>query len=147
MCSKYELIYHKELNMFNWHCGYFGLFHYCTRKIKGTINIVSCPNGCSFCEKELERKEYNSFRWKVNEDVYSICGTCFDKLSDRPICENCFCASCYSSIDEKFACFNLLEKKVSSNRSTFFGVWIFKRFRLNWSTCSLKRMELCCKNS
>ena len=47
----------------------------------------------------------------MNEDGYSICGTCFDKLSDRPICENCFCASCYSSVDEKFAFFNLLEKK------------------------------------
>ena len=111
MRAKYELIYHKELNMFNWHCAYFGLFHHCTRKINGTINIASCPNSCSFFEKELERKEYSSFRWKVNEDGYSICGTCFDKLSDRPICENCFYASCYSSIDEKCAWFNLLEKK------------------------------------
>lgn len=32
-------------------------------------------------------------------DGYSVCWTCYEKLADRPICENCFCASCYSSVD------------------------------------------------
>lgn len=89
MCSKYELIYHKELNMFNCFCGYLGLFHHGTRKIRGTISIVSCETGCKLCEKEHDRKEYNAFPWKLNEDRYSVCGTCYEKLSDNPICENC----------------------------------------------------------
>ena len=103
MCAKYELIHHKELNMFNCFCGYFGLFHHCTGKIKCTLSIVSCPEGCKLCEKELDRKEYNSLRWKRNEDGYSVCGTCYDKLSGS-ICESCFCVSCYSSVDEKCLC-------------------------------------------
>ena len=77
MCAKYELIYHKGLNMFNCFCRYFELFHHCTRKIKGTLSIVSCPEGCKLCEKELDRKEYNSLRWKRNEDGYSVCETCY----------------------------------------------------------------------
>lgn len=105
MSSKYELVYYKELNMFNCSCGYFGLFHHCTRKIRGTICIVSCETGCVLCEKEGDRKEYNAFRWKVNEDGYSICGTCLNKLGDKPICENCFCSVCYSSVDQKCDCF------------------------------------------
>ena len=105
MCAKYEIIYHKELNMFNCFCGYMGLFHHCTRKINGSINVVSCPSDCKLCKKETERKKYNSFRWKVNEDGYTICGACFSKIADKPICENCFCTACYSSIDEKCACF------------------------------------------
>ena len=100
MCAKYELIYHKGLNMFNCFCRYFGLFHHCTRKIKGTLSIVSCPEGCKLCEKELDRKEYNSLRWKTNEDGYVVYGTCNNKLRCNPICENCFCVSCYVSIDE-----------------------------------------------
>ena len=73
MYAKYGLVFHKELNMFNCFCRYFVSFHRCTRKIKGTISIVSCLDGCKLCEKELERKEYNSLRWKTNEDGYSVC--------------------------------------------------------------------------
>ena len=105
MCGKYELIYHKELNMFNCSCGYMGLFHHCTRKIRGSINVVSCPSDCKLWKKEAERKEYSCFWWKVNEDGYTICRTCFSKIADNPICENCFCTAYYSSIDEKCACF------------------------------------------
>ena len=105
MCAKYELIYHKELNMFNCFCGYMSLFHHCTRKIRGSINVANCPSDYKLCEKESERKEYNSFRWKVNEDGYTVCRTCFSKIDDCPICENCFCTACYSSIDEKCAFF------------------------------------------
>ena len=75
MCAKYELIYYKEFNMFNCFCGYSRLYHRCTRKIKGTLSIVSCPEVCKFFEKELDRKEYNASRWKTNEDGYSVCGT------------------------------------------------------------------------
>ena len=110
MCAKYELIYHKELNMFNCFCRYFGLYHHCTRKIKGIFSIVSCPEGCKLCEKELDRKEYNALRWKTNEDGYSVCGTCYDKLPG-PICGNCFCRVYYASIDEKCACPKEVKKK------------------------------------
>ena len=111
MCAKYELIYHKELNMFNCFCGYSGLYHHCTRKIKGTLNIVSCPEVCKLCEKELDRKEYNASRWKTNEDGYSVCGTCYNKLPG-PIRENCFCRVCNASIDEKCACPKQVKKPV-----------------------------------
>ena len=103
MCAKYELTYHKELNMFNCFCGDFGLYHHCTRKIKGTISIVSCPEGCKLSEKELDRKECIALRWKKNEDGYDVCGTCNDKFSG-PICENCFYYICYVSVDEKCVC-------------------------------------------
>ena len=56
MCAKYELIYHKELNIFNCFCGYFGLLRHCARKIKRTLSIISCPEGCKLCKKELDRK-------------------------------------------------------------------------------------------
>ena len=32
MFAKYELICHKELNMFDCFCGYMALFHHCTKK-------------------------------------------------------------------------------------------------------------------
>ena len=99
MSTIYELVYHEALNLFHCFCGYMGLFHHCTRKIKGSINIVNCLADCKLCEKEAKRKEYNSFRCTTNEDGYSVCWTCYEKLADRPICENCFCASCYSSVD------------------------------------------------
>ena len=105
MSTIYELMYHKELNMFNCFCGYMDLFDHWNRKIRGSINVVSCPTDCKLCEKEVEQKEYNSFRWKVNEAGYSVCGTCYNKLADNPICESCFCVSYYASLDEKCACF------------------------------------------
>ena len=105
MSTVYEIIYHKELKMFNCFCGYMGLFHHCTRKIRGLIKFVRCPNDCKLCEKEADRKEHNSFYWKQNEDGYTVCGTCYDKLGDNPICTDCFCALCYSSLSEKCSCF------------------------------------------
>ena len=105
MSGSYRLVYHKELNMFNCFCGYMGLFHHCSRKIRGHIHIISCPTDCSLCEKEADRKEYNSFRWKTDRDGYVCCGTRYNKLGSDPICTSCFCASCYSSVDEKCACF------------------------------------------
>ena len=56
MCAKYKLTYLEELNIFNCFWGYFELYHHCTRKVKGSISIASCPEGCKLCEKELDRK-------------------------------------------------------------------------------------------
>ena len=105
MSTVYELVYHKELNMFNCFCGYMFLSHHCTRKIRGFIKIVSCPTDCKLCEKEADRKEYNSIRWTTNQDGYAVCGTCYDKLGSNSICTDCFCPSCYSSLTEQCACF------------------------------------------
>lgn len=69
MSAKYEITFHKELSMFNCSCGFFGLSHHCTRKIKGTISIVSCPEDCKLCHKEADRKEYISLRWKKTRTV------------------------------------------------------------------------------
>ena len=46
MSSLYEIFFHKELSIFNCFCGYFGLNHHCTRKIRGTININAYPEDC-----------------------------------------------------------------------------------------------------
>ena len=56
MSTIYELVYHEELNLFHCFCGYMGLFHHCTRKIKGSINIVNCLTDCKLCEKEAKRR-------------------------------------------------------------------------------------------
>ena len=78
MSSLYAILFHKELNMFNCFCGYFGLNHHCTQKIRGTINIAACPEDCSLCKKEAERKEYISLSskhsswWRRLEDVFRL---------------------------------------------------------------------------
>ena len=41
--SVFEHVFHKELNMINCFCGFMGLSHHCTRKIKGTIKIINYP--------------------------------------------------------------------------------------------------------
>ena len=105
MSTMYEIIYHKELNLFNCFCGYMDLFHHCTRKVRGFPNITSCPTGCKLYQKEADRKEYNSFRWKTNSDCYAICETCYDKLGDNSISTDCFCISCCSSVGEECCCF------------------------------------------
>ena len=58
----------------------------------------------SFVKKRQTEKN-TSFYWKQNEDGYTVCGTCYDKLGDNPICTDCFCALCYSSLSEKCSCF------------------------------------------
>ena len=105
MSTAYELVYHKELNMFSCFCGYMGLFHHCTRKMRGFIKIMSCPTDCRLCEKEADRKEYNSFCWTTDRDGYTVCGSCYSKLGADPICSDCFCQKCYSSLSEKCSCF------------------------------------------
>ena len=103
MSAKYEITFHKELSMFNCSCGFFGLSHHCTRKIKGTISIVSCPEDCKLCHKEADRKEYISLRWKKNKDGYDVCGICYNKLSSS-ICESYFCKVCYVFLSENCPC-------------------------------------------
>ena len=56
MSTAYELIYHKELNMFNCFCGYMDLHHHCKRKIKDCIKIVSCPTDCRVVRKKQIEK-------------------------------------------------------------------------------------------
>ena len=79
MCAKYEIIYHKELNMFNCFCGYMGLFYHCTRKINGSINVVSCPSDCKLCEKEAERKNIILFVGKLMKTVIVFAELVFRK--------------------------------------------------------------------
>ena len=105
MSTVYEIVYHKEHNMFSCFCGYMRLNHHCTRKMRGFIKFVSCPTDCRLCEKEADRKEYNSFRQTTDRDGYSACGSCYSKLRAEPICSDCFCQKCYSSLSEKRACF------------------------------------------
>lgn len=90
--------------MFNCFCGYFGLSHHCTRKIKGIIKITACPEDYKLCEKEVYIEEFISLRWKKNMGGYDVCGSCHDKLGCSPICENCFCTVCYVSLTEHCSC-------------------------------------------
>ena len=51
-----------------------------------SINIVFFGSeDRKLCEKELDRKEDISLRWKKIEDAYDVCGTCYDKLGCKPI--------------------------------------------------------------
>ena len=69
MSVSHETLFHKELCMFNCFFGYFGLNHHCNRKIKSVIKISSCLKDYKLCEKEVDRKEYISFRWKKMSSV------------------------------------------------------------------------------
>ena len=102
--SAYKLVFHKELNMINCFCGFMGLTHHCTRKIKGTIKTIKCPTDSKVCEKEADRKEYNSVRWMTFHDGYTASGPFYNKLGVDPICTGCFCSRCYSALDENCAC-------------------------------------------
>lgn len=105
MSTAYELVYHKELIMFSCFCGYMGLFHHCTRKMRGFIKIMSCPTDCNLCEKETGRKEYKPFCWTTDRDGYTVCGSCYGKLGSEPIFSDCFCQKCFSFLSEKWSCF------------------------------------------
>ena len=102
--SVFEHVFHKELNMINCFCGFMGLSHHCTRKIKGTIKIINYPTDWKVSEKEVDRKKYNSAHWTTDHDGYTACGTCYNKLGVDPICTGCFCGVCYSDLNEKCAC-------------------------------------------
>ena len=105
MSTVYELVYHKELNMFSHLCRYMGVFHHCTRKMRGFIKIMSCPTDCNLCEKETGRKEYKPFCWTTDRDGYTVCGSCYGKLGSEPICSDCFCQKCFFFLSEKWSCF------------------------------------------
>ena len=53
MSDRHELTFHKALNTINCFCGYFGLNHHCTRKIKGSITEAVVPR-CSIKKVFLE---------------------------------------------------------------------------------------------
>ena len=53
MSDRHELTFHKALNMINCFCGYFGLNHNCTRKIKGSVTEAVVPR-CSIKKVFLE---------------------------------------------------------------------------------------------
>ena len=57
MSTVYEIIFHKELNMIHCFCGFMGMSHHCTQKVKGTIKIFKCLDDCKVCEKEVDRKK------------------------------------------------------------------------------------------
>ena len=84
-----------------------GLSQHCTRKIKGTTKIVYCPTDYKVCEKEADRKEYNSMRWTTDRDGYTVCGTCYGKLGSNPSCTDCFCSNCYTSLVVKCPCLRI----------------------------------------
>ena len=43
-------------------------------------------------------------RWATDRDGYLACGTCYDKLGTKEICEKCFCRICYVSVAEYCTC-------------------------------------------
>ena len=85
---------HREINSITCVCSYLGTSHSCDYVINGTITIRSCPNNCKVCQKEEDKREYYNLRWKKNEDGYTVCGVCNEKLGCQAICENCFCTKC-----------------------------------------------------
>lgn len=54
--SVFELVFHKELNMIHCFCGFMGLSHHCTRKIKGTIKIIKYPTTVRSAKRGLTEK-------------------------------------------------------------------------------------------
>ena len=68
--------------------------HECTEKVQGQLVLRQCLDDCELCQKEVDRREYDACRWKVDEDDYTRCAECNEKLCGD-ICEVCFCSNCY----------------------------------------------------
>ena len=100
----HKLIFHRELKSIQYICGYIGTSHECIQEFKGKIIFVPWPKNCDVCKNGKARKEYNFERWSTNVDGYLVCGSCNDKLGCEPICEDCFCRVCYSSLEEFCFC-------------------------------------------
>ena len=62
--------------------------------INGPITIDSCPENCKVYQEEVAKREYYDCRWQVNEEEYSVCGMCTEKLGCRAISKVCFCTRC-----------------------------------------------------
>ena len=108
MSTVHEIVYHKELNMFSSFCGYMGLYHHCTRKMRGFIKFVSSPTDCRLCEKEADRKEYkeyNSFAGKLIGTVIVHVILAISSWGQNPYVLIVFVEKCYLCLSEKCACF------------------------------------------
>lgn len=81
---------HREINSITCICGYLGTNHPCDFVINGTITIPQCPDNCDICQEKVDKCEYYDLRWQKNEDGYTVCGVCREKLGCQAICENCF---------------------------------------------------------
>ena len=46
-------------------------------------------------------------RWTTDRDGYTACGTCYSKLGSNPICTDCFCSNCYTSVAERCPCLRI----------------------------------------
>ena len=100
-----KIVFHEKLNAIQCVCGYIGTFDECKEKIQGKIIFVRCSEeNCSVFQDQIERNEYNELRWATDRDGCLVCGTCYDKLGTKEICENGFCRVCYISVDEFCTC-------------------------------------------
>lgn len=61
-----------------------GTYHTCDHVKDGTITVHSCSDNCKVCQEEIGKPEYFDCRWKENEDGYTGCGICREKLSQHP---------------------------------------------------------------
>lgn len=48
------------------------LYHHCSRKIKGSVNIARCLEDCKLCKNEPDRKEIMLFVGKKNGDGHVV---------------------------------------------------------------------------
>ena len=74
-------------------CAYFGANHLCSKIMNGTISISSCPDKYPVCQDAIDKRDCFGLRWQ-NEDGYTTCGVCKEKLGCQAICEVCFCTKC-----------------------------------------------------
>ena len=100
-----KIVFHEKLKAIWCVCGYISTFHKYKEKIQGKIIFVRCSEeNCSACQENIERDEYNMWRWATDRDGYLACGTCYDKLGTKEICEKCFCRICCASVAEYCTC-------------------------------------------
>ena len=91
-------------------CVYVGTCHACDHVINGTTTICLCPGNYKVCQEEVYKREYYDCRWQKNEDGYTVCGMCMEKLGCQAICEACFGTRCekekkgYSSCENCEGC-------------------------------------------
>ena len=64
-------------------CGYFGTNHACSKIINGKISISPCPDECPVCQDAIDKCEYFDLRCQKNDDGYTACGVCNEKLECR----------------------------------------------------------------
>ena len=90
------IYYHRGINAITYACDYFGANHVSSKIINGTTSIRSCPEKCTVCQDAIDKRDYFGLRWR-NEDGYTTCGVCKEKLGCRAVCEVCFCTKCHEN--------------------------------------------------